>query len=1750
MGLQKRETGFRDTFLTVKRHAVGFALAVFLGSSVAVATNLSFQYRNASCSQVGGRRVCEYRNVAPGIKARVAHVGEFNAELGTFDDESLGVKDAFQPRVRKVNGTGWGYVEFEIAFFDQNTGAPVAVDFPLTAVDVDGDNSKEKEGVGFLSITNYTLERNTSLLHETQPGSDDYEEWHIFKAKTYFNRPGIDYTSSQAPKHMVHIKYQKRHVLRYRAFVYLNTGTNSSYRMFSLYFKDKYQSIDPFPKWNSAATSTVGIALSGRVFEDVAGDGSVADDPGTDGAAIKLIDENGNLVRETRTVSYTSSAGVERGWYRFVFPKFDPAKRLYVVVDSKTIEPSQGLNQNYTSSFVWAEQTYGPKGGYCANPLGLLDGNPQNPENPYRRETSGPCFGGKTGDRSDDASTLSGAEHLAEVELGEEDVSNVDFGFSFNVVTNTNDKDDDDLAERYCQGCFRQFVQNANAIYGKNRMRFVPVVAKNAPSQEPRWWSTEIRNLDSNVEDEIVVKDDLTYLDGTAFDYSNGSSILNTNPTSLNVPVDGVGVSNTPLAPFEGPEFELSNANPSSNGIRVAASQVSIEHMAIYRMRTRAAVYVDSGVSEVEIKNNFLGARADGSDPGSFNSARYGVNTSSLGNTNLKILHNFIAYTGNSGVNTYASGEIAQNWFSSIGKKEGCSDGVTIHAGADPVISNNYFERIAAYGIDAVDAEGGFSIVENTITGTGIGDESGNTCARAGAPSEDELGGIRVGNRVDGALIQKNVIYKTPGHGIVVSGQKVKITQNSIFDNAGISIDLFKQQVGTYYGDGVTPNNEQEDSSWGNRQIDYPVITEAVLAEEGVLAVQGFVGVEDPDVDLYQGKDVTLEFFKADADTDDDGEDETDNNGEVIQGDGLSVPHGEGRWFLGSCTLSLGEGGRFSCALRDLPEGVTLEAGDSVTAVVIDGDGNTSEFGANAPVKGLEAFDCASAFYQVVDRELRRLNPTARSYELVGRSMDRYDAMGWHPSRNVIYALGAQDSELWKGHLLVVDRRGVAHDLGKPLSASGDELPTGLVAADMDDQGYLYAVDGLDLIRIDVDRLTYERLNFRANFSAPEVKDVAYVPATRSLWGAQDGTLYRWKLDEGTVEKVDVAGLPDGVYSAVYTASDGKLYFIDRDQGKIYKVQNYTEDQPEAVFLIQAEALAINDGASCPSADPPAFGIPVSGRLYHDLAPNGVRDDGDLDLPPRAFDEDRPPTLYVKLFKDSDANCGNGYETPASQVVEVGADGHYRFDAVPAGQYCLVLSTDDQADQANVFNPSPYHWLAIRPEDRIRPLTITPEQVAGWEASRGHDFGFFHGAKVSGTVFDDTGHGQDPNGREIFANDAVQDGEEPGLSGVVVTAQAGDRTRSVKTDSQGRYTLYVPHAWGNEPVYLYHNARPASGYNRPRPSNPSQREVYRVASFEDAMAADAPGARIRLGKETDTAATLAGSTLEEHNFGVVRQSRFRPDRSGFATTPGTVTYTHTYKPGTLGTAHFRRRSGEYTYRIRFDRNCDGDFLDQDEGWQTLSERDDLELLVGPDWPRDPDGSLRSCAVDVRVLTPDGEPEGMVDLAEISASLVWQTDDAQRQITDVTRVVDTTTIRLLGTVRLEKLGCNVSRSTCDPDRYPKDYSQRVLAAPGEVLEYCIRYQNIGSGPVERVEISDPVPFFAEAVDDPDPYTCSDQQQGDIYWKDASGDVHCLRFSAGDGDAGELRGEPAVLVVRAEASLAPGQAGLVCYRVRVQ
>ena len=402
------------------------------------------------------------------------------------------------------------------------------------------------------------------------------------------------------------------------------------------------------------------------------------------------------------------------------------------------------------------------------------------------------------------------------------------------------------------------------------------------------------------------------------------------------------------------PELEIQNDRtvlPSTSivpiGLDAQADSATIRRISIYGFGNFRASGSSEGnvrvgaVAGALVEKSIIGTGAASfTDPGVAERTA-GNNLSFQGSTGPIVRDNLIGYAAYMGllfytgsVNALAEGnEIRGN-----GIDHPNQDGISIESNAaSGTLRGNLIVGTEGCGVELLSTAGANTVVNNTITGNGVG--TGPTV---------ETPAVRVaaaGNRID-----RNIINANFGTGVMIkpSSSGNVITKNSIFANGTITnkggggpsaqfgIDLLIPTDDAKAGTPpfLSPNDGVLDPSPGNSGMDYPVFTSASLVGSQ-LAVAGYVG-SAPNQATFAN--ASVEVFKASEDG--------DNNGEIVVGDGLSVPHGEGRTYLG--TLVADASGNFSGTLT--VSGVA--AGDRLTGTAAEPGGSTSEFGANVTVAG------------------------------------------------------------------------------------------------------------------------------------------------------------------------------------------------------------------------------------------------------------------------------------------------------------------------------------------------------------------------------------------------------------------------------------------------------------------------------------------------------------------------------------------------------------------------------------------------------------------------------------------------------------------------------------------------------------------------------------------------------------------------------------------------------------------------------
>jgi hypothetical protein len=193
--------------------------------------------------------------------------------------------------------------------------------------------------------------------------------------------------------------------------------------------------------------------------------------------------------------------------------------------------------------------------------------------------------------------------------------------------------------------------------------------------------------------------------------------------------------------------------------------------------------------------------------------------------------------------------------------------------------------------------------------------------------------------------------------------------------------------------------------------------------------------------------------------------------------------------------------------------------------------------------------------------------------------------------------------------------------------------------------------------------------------------------------------------------------------------------------------------------------------------------------------------------------------------------------------------------------------------------------------------------------------------------------------------------------------------------------------------------------------------------------------------------------VPSYNFGVVENSILQPDQIGQASSPGAITYLHLFRPGTLGTVALNLNGlPGWGHLIYLDASCDGTVSSTEHTSAVTS------LTVTATWPRESDGRLKACALEIVTSVPPGVVTGSTEYAALTAALTWQNNLA---IQDSPRMTDSTTGLTAGRLLLTKTARSCGNLVGPSDPCSETYATGVNCKPDDMIEYRIEYRNTGS-----------------------------------------------------------------------------------------
>jgi uncharacterized repeat protein (TIGR01451 family)/fimbrial isopeptide formation D2 family protein len=698
--------------------------------------------------------------------------------------------------------------------------------------------------------------------------------------------------------------------------------------------------------------------ISGTVFEDPNYGGGAGRPLGTTGtiarpgAVVELYDPSGDFVTTTTTDT--------NGKYSFTVG----SGNFQIRVVNRTVTSSRNFTTPVPTTALLPVQTFRTNGntGAAIPVLDRVGGEKPNNTDP-------PINTGTQTLAALNAITQSEVLSLTPLAVGTTDINGLDFGFNFDTIVNTRNSG---------QGSLRQFVLNSNALANTNLAQDGQPVGKEvsifmiplpaSPLPIPPGLSAGLTSQLTtgraviSLNTSLIISDADTSIDGRTQTTNVGDSNSGTLGTGTNV-----GVDNLPVLKLNAPEIEVINSSGSSaiHGIDVNGANATIRGISIHGFGTATN---NNGDILLRATNPLVTENAIGFTALSFTAPTSNQSQSGIvinGATNATITNNIIGFTNERGIlGGKASADLTGLTISGneIKKPGNVSGTAGQHSAIElfpstignvSITRNLLTDSQADSGIAIRPAVSGtsasFLIQNNSILRNGAGNVSGfGVLLQATGTTTNDLQGIIIDKNIidknrrgidsqqTAVTISGNVVSNSlGGYGIAIEAgkQKNKITQNSIFGNVGIGIDLGNT------ANGITPNNGTIYTTISNRDLDYPLITSAILSS-GTLTAKGYVG-NNPVGSATFGN-LTLEFFIADNSP-------ADQNGEVILGDTRSKPHGEGKTYIGSCTTDAN--GIFGdstnpCVLTNAGAlGLTIAT--NITATATDSNGNTSEFSAS-----------------------------------------------------------------------------------------------------------------------------------------------------------------------------------------------------------------------------------------------------------------------------------------------------------------------------------------------------------------------------------------------------------------------------------------------------------------------------------------------------------------------------------------------------------------------------------------------------------------------------------------------------------------------------------------------------------------------------------------------------------------------------------------------------------------------------------
>lgn len=607
-----------------------------------------------------------------------------------------------------------------------------------------------------------------------------------------------------------------------------NTRTNPTNGQTPLSFPNLSNTTTAERDWREVFTpANISTTINGRVFEDVNYGGGAGRDYATaNNSAVASGFATGTILRSGVTVELYDASGVfvattttVNGTYTFTLINRAPGNYSVRVVSSSGFT---SVRSPATTGLL-PVQTFA--NGATDRVGGEVPGKTDGLVRSGAQTLTDIVNGGATTAQSITTITVPSTATATTP------VSNIDFGFNFDVVVNTNDAG---------QGSLRQFILNSNALPNTslNQAAFNGTVAGGTTGTDPA----------AGVETSI---------------FMIGDGRTSNVPNGLRAGVSGGFSGSAATITLTTALPNITDANTALDGSKqtsltgntlAAATETTTGPEVVINFNGQKGLFVTGASTRVASigLSNARGTVTTTGSPTFSDGAGVTINgTAATGSvvTDVTAINNAIAGIrldgGTTGV-TVSNNVVSSNVATTNGGTTYDADGINLVNASSNTITGNVMNNNRGWGLLlATSGNNGNTVSSNIIRNNG------------GGTSTDDAGiGVLFGNN---NLFSQNIITGNTGDGIVaLSGTSGNLfTKNSTSGNGNLGIDLSATTAAT--GDDVSLNaNGKTATNGANGLLNFPVLTQAVItAANGNLQITGFAPVGS-----------VVEFFLSDKTTD------------------------------------------------------------------------------------------------------------------------------------------------------------------------------------------------------------------------------------------------------------------------------------------------------------------------------------------------------------------------------------------------------------------------------------------------------------------------------------------------------------------------------------------------------------------------------------------------------------------------------------------------------------------------------------------------------------------------------------------------------------------------------------------------------------------------------------------------------------------------------------------------------------------